>query len=52
MADAFAGRLRISSNINEGTRVVYFFYEKISHAQKAQKAQKGNKNKRGSFKCA
>ena len=49
MADAFAGRLRISSNINEGTRVVYFFYEKISHAQKAQK---GNKNKRGSFKCA
>ena len=29
----------ISSNINEVIKAVFFFCEKISHAQKAQKAQ-------------
>ena len=35
-----------SSNINEGIRAVLFFYEKISHTQKAQ-----NANKRLSLRC-
>ena len=29
-----------SSNINEGIRAVLFFFEKISHTQKAQNANK------------
>ena len=33
----------VSSNINEGIKVVLFFYEKISHAQKVQKVQNANK---------
>ena len=38
----------ISSNINEGTRVVFFFflYEKISHAQKHKKHNKHKKHKK------
>ena len=33
----------ISSNINEVIKAVFFFCEKISHAQKAQKASKALK---------
>ena len=33
----------ISSNINEVIKAVFFFFEKISHAQKAQKASKALK---------
>ena len=40
---------KFSSNTNEAIRAVLnpllFFYEKISHAQKAQKAQKRNQVK-------
>ena len=39
-----------SSNIIEGIKaVLFFFYEKISHAQKEQKTQ--NANKQLSFRC-
>ena len=30
--------MNLSSNVNEGIRVVLFFYKMITHAQKAQKA--------------
>ena len=40
--------LNFSSNINEGIKAVLFFYEKISHTQKAQKALK-NVNKQLSY---
>ena len=33
----------VSSNINEGIKVVLFFYEKILHTQKVQKVQNANK---------
>ena len=47
--------VKVSSNIISGIKAVlfiYFFYEKISHAQKAQKRTQVNKSKKGSFKCA
>ena len=37
------GFVKSSSNIIEGIKAVLFFYERISHAQKAQKAQDANK---------
>ena len=48
-----------SSAVNEGIRAIlnlfiffFFFYKKISHAEKAQNAYKRTKTKKTAFLCA
>ena len=53
-----AGRFVVQeiSNINQAIRTIlnplYFFYMKVSHAEKARKAYKQTKTKKTTFLCA